>query len=445
MDGRRYSSSYDYYYPPTGQQQQQHGQFEAPQPLSAPDTYEYHHTDQPVVRGAYENHRSSSPAPAPAAVIANHGYGYGSNAGYGYSNVPPPVNTNLLYSTSTNNGGNATDGHYLSASDGGGGGDFTASSSTKTGYANGFANGYGDKRNTMSHHNPYSDAGIYAAAYNAAGPDAAKEFYNNGHPESGVTVGDGKDEGSDKNFLNGEGGKARRRARRKCCGNGMYCWCCSRKCCCIFLPILAVILVALGITLFFVFPRIPDINFTGISVSKSDFSAAATADSEAPSANDFSKLAENLNINRAGIVTVPLMIHLNVTNPNYIPWTIHNVTVDGWLKNTTQGGSDFPVGSGYLTEPFKMPKRSNSNDMAITFFFRLDISNNNYLQAAEIVQGACTAGGPDLRFHYNAKVILRAISWLGIKPVISDTISFACPFDDLSGMGISLSNLTGII
>ncbi|KAJ2596600.1 hypothetical protein GGF39_003380, partial [Coemansia sp. RSA 1721] len=220
MDGRRYSSSYDYYYPPTGQQQQQHGQFEAPQPLSAPDTYEYHHTDQPVVRGAYENHRSSSPAPAPAAVIANHGYGYGSNAGYGYSNVPPPVNTNLLYSTSTNNGGNATDGHYLSASDGGGGGDFTASSSTKTGYANGFANGYGDKRNTMSHHNPYSDAGIYAAAYNAAGPDAAKEFYNNGHPESGVTVGDGKDEGSDKNFLNGEGGKARRRARRKCCGNG---------------------------------------------------------------------------------------------------------------------------------------------------------------------------------------------------------------------------------
>ncbi|KAJ2856686.1 hypothetical protein FB639_006078, partial [Coemansia asiatica] len=314
-------------------------------------------------------------------------------------------------------------------------------------YGNGYGYGYGNKRDTMSHHNPYSDAGIYAAAYNAGGPDTANAFYNNSHPESGVTVGggngDGKDEGSEKTFLAGQNGKARRRARRKCCGNGMYCWCCSRKCCCIFLPILAIILIALGVTLFFVFPRIPKVNFTGISVSKTDFSASS--DSQTPSANDFAKLAENLNINRAGVVTVPLIIHLNVTNPNYIPWTIHNVTVDGWLKNKIQGGDDFPVGSGYLTEPFKMPKKSNSNDMPITFFFRLDTSNSNYLQAAQIVQNSCTAGGPDLRFHYKAKVILRAISWLGIKPTISDTINFACPFDDLSGLGINLSNLTGII
>ncbi|KAJ2786301.1 hypothetical protein GGI15_001638 [Coemansia interrupta] len=281
---------------------------------------------------------------------------------------------------------------------------------------------------------------MYARAYDAGGPELASTFYSNKHPESGVTV---AGDGSEKDMLGGSG-KKRRRERRKCCGNGMYCWCCSRKCCCIFLPILAVILVALGITLFFVFPRIPEVTFTGISVAKTGLSLSSDS-STTGSASDFSKLAENVNVNRQGVVTVPLIIHLNVTNPNYIPWTIHNVTVDGLLRNTTAGGSDFPVGNGFLTEPFNMPKRTNSNDMPIQFNFKLDTSNNNYLDAAKIVQDSCSPGGQNLRFHYSAKVILRAIAWLGIKPVISDTINFACPISDIESLGISLSNLTGLL
>ncbi|KAJ2762967.1 hypothetical protein H4S06_000358, partial [Coemansia sp. BCRC 34490] len=64
--------------------------------------------------------------------------------------------------------------------------------------------------------------------------------------------------------------------------------------------------------------------------------------------------------------------------------------------------------------------------------------------AAQIVQKSCSAGGPQLRFYYKAKVILKAISWLGIKPTISDTISFDCPISQIENLGINISDLTGL-
>ncbi|KAJ2782107.1 hypothetical protein H4R18_002475 [Coemansia javaensis] len=236
--------------------------------------------------------------------------------------------------------------------------------------------------------------------------------------------------------------------RRRCCGNGRYCWCCSRRCCCIFLPVLAVVLVALGVTLFFVFPRIPKVDFVRVDVAQqnqqSQQSRRALGARDTPIGGVVGDLLDNVSINRDGVVTVPLVIHLNVTNPNYIPWTIHNVTVIGYLANSTAGGPDFPVGTGGLPEPFHMPRKSVGNDMGIRFNFRLTTDNTNYLDAARTVQAACTAGGPDLRFHYKANVILRAISWLGIKPGISDTIHFPCPISEIEALGIKISDLTGI-
>ncbi|KAJ2720685.1 hypothetical protein GGI07_004452 [Coemansia sp. Benny D115] len=296
-----------------------------------------------------------------------------------------------------------------------------------------YAMGYG-RRQTMSH-NPYGDGAMYGVS----------GFYQNPHPDSGLTAAgdvdvDGKERAGSETGMLQDKQPLSKRQRRKCCGNGMYCFCCSRKCCCIFLPILAVVLVALGITLFFVFPRIPEVTFSGVSVPSNESPATANAKD-----NSLSQLSSSVSINRKGVVTVPLIIHLDVTNPNYIPWTIHNVTVDGLLRNTTSGGTDFPLGDGGLKVPFKMPKKSVGNDMPIWFNFRLDTNNTNYLDAAVIVQNACTAGGPPLRFHYKAKVILRAISWLGIKPVISDTINFACPIKEIENLGINISDLTGLI
>ncbi|KAJ1956342.1 hypothetical protein EC988_001401 [Linderina pennispora] len=224
--------------------------------------------------------------------------------------------------------------------------------------------------------------------------------------------------------------------KRRCCGGGYFC-CFSRKCCCIFIPILIVILIGLGVTLYFVWPRIPSVEFTNVTVPPQ-------RDGTTSSDNAVEQLLDNTTVNRQGVVTVPLVIHLNVTNPNFIPWTIHNVTVDGFLKNTTAGGSNFPVGSGGLKAPFTMPKKSEGNDMPIWFNFRLDTNNSDYLSAASIVQRACTAGGPNLNFYYKAKIIIKAISWLGIKPTISDSIKFPCPISDIEKLGIKVSNLTGL-
>ncbi|KAJ2161438.1 hypothetical protein GGF46_001458 [Coemansia sp. RSA 552] len=264
-------------------------------------------------------------------------------------------------------------------------------------------------------------------------------MYRNSRPESGATIIESRGSAATKEALMGEEGspaKKRRRGQRKCCGNGRYCYCFSRKCCCIFLPILAVILAGLGVTFYFVWPRIPAVEFDRVGVAQplTDVSPNGMAQ----------QLLGGATINRNGTVTVPLVIHLSVTNPNYIPWTIHNVTVDGFLSGAGADGGDFPVGEGGLREPFKMPKKSVDNDMPIYFNFRLDTANDNYRAAAEIVQRACSANGPNLRFYYKAKVILKAISWLGIKPTISDTIKFACPAREIEDMGINISDLTGL-
>ncbi|KAJ1816617.1 hypothetical protein GGH91_003313 [Coemansia sp. RSA 2671] len=229
--------------------------------------------------------------------------------------------------------------------------------------------------------------------------------------------------------------KARR--KRRCCGGGRYCFCFSKRCCMIFIPVLLLILAGLGVTLYFVWPRFPEVTFNQVGVAKPS-SSATGKDAEL-----VSNLVDGATINRKGVVTVPLVIHLNVTNPNFIPWTIHNVTVSGYLKNTG-GGDNFPVGEGGLRVPFSMPKKSVGNDMPIYFNFRLDTSNSDYLAAARIVQQACTPGGPQLRFYYRAQVILRAISWLGIKPTISDTINFECPISQINDLGIQVNDLTGL-
>ncbi|KAJ1789881.1 hypothetical protein LPJ59_005265, partial [Coemansia sp. RSA 2399] len=262
-------------------------------------------------------------------------------------------------------------------------------------------------------------------------------FYMNQHPESAATAYDAND-GLLKNE-DTEKSPAKRQ-RRRCCGGGYYCFCCSRKCCCIFIPILILILAGLGVTLYYVWPRIPQVTFDHVAVQQASSSTRQTASDS----STVQQIIDGVSINRDGVVTVPLVIHLNVTNPNFIPWTIHNVTVDGYLKNSTAGGSNFPVGNGGLQVPFNMAKKTVDNDMGILFNFRLDTSNNNYLPAAEVVQAACTAGGPQLNFYYSAKVILKAISWLGIKPTISNTIHFDCPISQIESLGINISDLTGL-
>ncbi|KAI8326441.1 hypothetical protein GQ54DRAFT_301104 [Martensiomyces pterosporus] len=385
---------------------------------------------------------SSNSAPHSQAAPSDSYSAHQSNAGYSLSpreylhtpvhapihasSSPSPYSQNMHNSTNYNGGAYGEDHSYAPTVNG-----RDADSPTMEYYNRGYDR-YANQPESQQHLRGYADDSEHASPYYSPTP---------------ATVGGGAGGYSDKpvagSYLDqalvgaaAEKSPAMRR-RRQCCGNGYFC-CFSRRCCCIFIPILVLILIGLGITLYFVWPRIPQVTFTGVTVPNTGKSSAVAKD------NPVAQLVGNTSIDRKGVVTVPLVIHLNVTNPNYIPWTIHNVTVDGFIKNTTQGGDNFPVGAGGLKEPFSMPKKSVGNDMPIWFNFRLDTNNTNYLDAAQIVQQACTAGGPNLRFYYKAKVILKAISWLGIKPTISDSVSFACPISDINALGININDLTGL-
>ncbi|KAJ1678881.1 hypothetical protein EV182_003164 [Spiromyces aspiralis] len=157
--------------------------------------------------------------------------------------------------------------------------------------------------------------------------------------------------------------------------------------------------------------------------------------------NIVDQLIGNIGFERNGVVTVPLAIHLNVSNPNYIQWTINNVTVDGFID--IGSGDKYNVGKGMLPEKFKMPKKSVDNDMVILFNFHLDPNLDNFRQAAQVVTNSCVPNGPPLKFSYDAKVSIKPISSLGIKPKISDTVNFDCPLQGIEQLGISIKDITG--
>ncbi|KAJ1918476.1 hypothetical protein H4219_002570 [Mycoemilia scoparia] len=246
----------------------------------------------------------------------------------------------------------------------------------------------------------------------------------------------GARETSDNNSLYGftkEPVKRRRRCR--CCS-----CCCTKKYWAFCVPITLVIIAGLAVAGYFLWPRIPQAEFDRIDVRNSN--SASSSDSSSGSLAD--QFIGNIGFNRQGMVTLPLEIHMNVSNPNFIPWTINNVTVDGFINLGDGKNSKFPVGKGGLPKAFKMPKKSVDNDMVIFFNFKLDVTQVNYKDAAEMVQKSCVKNGPPLKFSYDAKVEIKPISGLGIKPKISNTVNFDCPLKGIGDLGIDIKQITGL-
>ncbi|KAJ1718525.1 hypothetical protein LPJ61_006583, partial [Coemansia biformis] len=107
----------------------------------------------------------------------------------------------------------------------------------------------------------------------------------------------------------------------------------SKRCCCIFIPVLLVVLAGLGVTLYYVFPRMPAVTFDRVDVVQqgqgktlAQRGLVGRRDGPGGVLGVVGSLLDNVSIDRHGAVTVPLVIHMNVTNPNFIAWTIHNVT-----------------------------------------------------------------------------------------------------------------------
>ncbi|PVU99717.1 hypothetical protein BB559_000443 [Furculomyces boomerangus] len=211
-----------------------------------------------------------------------------------------------------------------------------------------------------------------------------------------------------------------------------YCCCFSKKACIVFSIFMLFLLAGLAVAGYFLWPRIPNAKLKNIGV-------ASTSGSSSSTNSAINNAIQGTRIETSGNVVIPLVLEISVSNPNYIPWTFNNVTADGTIQ--LNDGSQYKIGSGGLSSPFTMPRLSENNPMLINFNFVLDPKSSNFVSAANLVKSACTAGGPAIKLNYVATIHINAISWLGIRPTVSDSANFNCPISDLQGMGIDVPAL----
>ncbi|RKP34243.1 hypothetical protein BJ085DRAFT_29663 [Dimargaris cristalligena] len=237
--------------------------------------------------------------------------------------------------------------------------------------------------------------------------------------------------------------KPRRSAFRR------YCCCCfrNRRTTIVCLVITFILLAGLGVTLFFVWPRIPDVQVTGVSLTSTAQSGGNSSSGGillrrqvypipqlSPNQALYQRQASGLAVSSTAL---PLYFQIQAYNPNYIPWTVGNITATGSIKVTTSAGKsiDFPLGEGSLTESVTFPKFANTT-FELPFQLTLDPATEGFAEASSMFLTKCTTNSP-INFQYKAKVSVNGISWL-IKPTIEDSANFKCPADALAKLGLGL-------
>ncbi|KAJ1982675.1 hypothetical protein H4R35_000198 [Dimargaris xerosporica] len=210
----------------------------------------------------------------------------------------------------------------------------------------------------------------------------------------------------------------RSRFRRYCC-----CCCRTRRSTIICAIVTVVILIGVAITLFFVWPRIPDVQVTGVTLSSTGAEGSG-----------------QLN-RRQGILasaadaSLPLYFQITAYNPNYIPWTVHNITVTGSLP--LDSSSTFPLGQGALASSVTFPKFADTR-FELPFTLKLNPTETGFDEAAKQFVAKCVGSSSSpLKFTYQAEVDIQGIGWL-YKPTIENSASFDCPTDAVSKLGLGV-------
>ncbi|KAJ1984106.1 hypothetical protein H4R34_000859 [Dimargaris verticillata] len=270
----------------------------------------------------------------------------------------------------------------------------------------------------------YYDASNEHSSYSPSAVDSRGPFTDRTHPSQQPLAGvaDPLSPGLEKErSLTAYGDPLpprRSRFRRYCC-----CCCRTRRSTIICAIVTVIILIGVAITLFFVWPRIPDVQVTGVTLSSTGTEG-------------------NGQLNRRqGILasvadaSLPLYFQITAYNPNYIPWTVHNITVTGSLP--LDSSSTFSLGQGALTSSVTFPKFANTS-FELPFNLKLDPSESEFDEAAKQFVAKCIGSSSSpLKFNYQAEVDIQGIGWI-YKPKIENSASFDCPTDAVSKLGLGL-------
>ncbi|ORX82665.1 hypothetical protein K493DRAFT_240637 [Basidiobolus meristosporus CBS 931.73] len=128
----------------------------------------------------------------------------------------------------------------------------------------------------------------------------------------------------------------------------------------------------------------------------------------------------------SGSLGIDIDLILMVHNPNLISIKLSNITATGYYQIN---GVTVDIGKGALNQSVTFPAKGD-----LTFplpFHLLYTASDPNSQAAlkDLVTRCGILGGPrqPLSMSYVAQLDIALISWLGIKPTISNNISFDCP------------------
>ncbi|KAI9599605.1 hypothetical protein BDF19DRAFT_429274 [Syncephalis fuscata] len=210
--------------------------------------------------------------------------------------------------------------------------------------------------------------------------------------------------------------------KRRPCGRLCPCCCCSCCCCCIVLILLA---IAIGITTFFVWPRVPQVDLLEIKPIT------------LPSGMDLASSMLN-TITGSGPLsfTSEWQLKVAVDSPNYIGWHFDKVT--GELVDPPTGRV---VGTGNLTD-FTLPARTNTTvTLPVQLVYKATSSNDANKESSGITGGilskimdpmlsrVITACQQKTKIPMTLKLsfLVPVIRWFGV-PHIERSISLSCPF-----------------
>ncbi|KAJ3294343.1 hypothetical protein HK104_003652 [Borealophlyctis nickersoniae] len=230
---------------------------------------------------------------------------------------------------------------------------------------------------------------------------------------------------------------------RFCCG----CFASRLACCACWLGALFLLLVGLGLTAFFLWPRIPDVKVSDpyVPTNVSGFKLPANS----PFQPGFNTKGDPASASAAAPfeVTLGLASDIAVLSDNYID-VVASVDILGTFLDTSN--KDIPPdtlkATGNLPDvTFKGHGSNTTATLPIWVSFKMDrpLTQATPQQTAfiTVLQQVCGIAGlpatPGAKFQMNIEttVDIKLVSWTGFKPKINKKVSFGCPGALQSGLG----------
>ena len=209
-----------------------------------------------------------------------------------------------------------------------------------------------------------------------------------------------------------------RRKKRYCC-----CFNRRRSCCRCFFITFFFLLIALGLAVFFLFPRIPEITSTPPFVPSNLSPVEISGQPIGATAENPFKLTMNVAVN------------LTVISKNYIDWDISLIDVDASILDDQ--GKPIPslAGKGKITNSVfrKMANTTVTLPMALSYTLAGPLSNVANDPALSTIITTCGmdgSGKKQFRIRYTVTATATLVSWTGYKPSVTREDSLLCPIPD---------------